>query len=126
MSFPLMEMMAELVPRIGTNKLFLMRTRWPVMGLYEMNANLCGIIWLVAPVSTTRRLEAGRDLRNANAVDCAGGLARRARTSFGSWIVLTPLGSIEVEQRQLVGGLRVLRSGSPAEVEQEIGSSAVA
>jgi hypothetical protein len=96
------------------------------MGLYEMNADLCGIMWLVAPVSASRRLEAGRDLRNANAVDCAGGLARRARTSFGSWINLTPLGLVEVERRQLVGGLRVLRSGSPMEVEQEIGLSAVA
>jgi hypothetical protein len=59
MSFPLMEMMAEPVPRIGANELFPMRTRPPVAGLYEMNANLCGILWLVAPVSTTRRLEAG-------------------------------------------------------------------
>ncbi len=79
---PLMEMMAKPVPRIGANELFPMRTRRPVMGLYEMNANFCGIMWSVAPVSATRRLEAGQDLRNANAVDCAEGLARRARTSF--------------------------------------------
>jgi hypothetical protein len=121
-----MEMMAKPVTRIGANKLLPMQTRRPVTGLYEMNADLCGIMWSVAPVSATRRLEAGRDLRNANAVDCTGGLARRARTSFGSWIVLTPLGLIEVEQQQLVGGLRVLRSGLPAEVEEEIGSLVVA
>ncbi len=91
-----------------------------------MNADLFWIMWSVAPVSATRRLEAGRDVRNANAVECAGGLARRARTSFGSRIVLTPLGSIEVERRQLVGELRMPRSGLPAEVEEEVGSSAVA
>ncbi len=65
MRFPLMEMMAERVPRIRANKLFPMRTQRPVAGLYEMNADLCGIMWSVAPVSTTRSLEAGRDLRNA-------------------------------------------------------------
>ncbi len=54
-----MEMMAEPVPRIGANKLFPMRTRRPVAGLYEMNADLCGIMWSVVPVSATRRLEAG-------------------------------------------------------------------
>ncbi len=80
-------MMAEPVPRIGANELFPMRTRRPVAGLYEMNANLCGIMWSIAPVSATWRLVAGQDLRSANAVKCAGGLLRRARTSFGSWIV---------------------------------------
>ncbi len=83
-------MMAKPVPRIEANMLFLMRTRWPVAGLYEMNANLCGIMWSVAPVSAMRRLVAGQDLRSANAVECTGGLLRRSRRSFGSWIVLTP------------------------------------
>ncbi len=82
-----MEIMVEPVPRIGANKLLPMRMRQPVVGLYEMNANLCRIMWSVAPVSATRRLVAGRDLRNANAVKCAGGLLRRARMSFGSWII---------------------------------------
>ncbi len=110
-------MMAEPVPRIGANKLFPMRLQWPVVGLYEMNANLCGIMWSVAPVSAMRRLVAGQDLRSANAFKCTGGLLRRARLSFGSWIVLTPFGLIEVEWWQLVDGLRMLRSGLVAEVE---------
>jgi hypothetical protein len=119
-------MMAKLVPRIGANELLPMQTRRPVAGLYEMNADLCGIMWSIAPVSATRRLVAGQDLRNAIAIKCAGGLLRRVRTSFGSWIVLTPFGWIEVEWRQLVDGLRMLRSGLSAEVELGTGSSVVA
>jgi hypothetical protein len=82
-----MEMIAEPLPRIGANKLFPIRTRWLVAGLYEMNANLWGIMWSVAPVSATRILVEGLNLGTANAIECAGGLVRRAMTCFGSLII---------------------------------------
>ncbi len=86
-SFLLMEVIAEPVPRIGANKLLPIRTQWPVAGLYKMNADLWGIMWFVAPVSATRRLVEGLNLGTANAIECAGGLVRRAMMCFGGLIV---------------------------------------
>ncbi len=53
-------------------------------------------MWSVAPVSATRRLEAGRDFRNANAVDCTGGLARRAREN--EFCKLDHLDALEIDR----------------------------
>ncbi len=57
--FPLREMMADPVPKIGMNELLLIWTLCPEHGWYDINAYLSGIIWLVAPVSATKRLVQG-------------------------------------------------------------------
>jgi hypothetical protein len=55
--FPFKEMMAEPVPKIGMNELLPIRTCCPEHGRYDINTDLSGIIWSVAPVSATKRLE---------------------------------------------------------------------
>ncbi len=56
---PLRAMTAEPVPTMAAKELLPIRTQRPVTGRYEMKAVLSGIIWSVAPVSATIRLEQG-------------------------------------------------------------------
>ncbi len=53
--FQFREMMADPVPKIGVNKLLPIFTLLPEHGWYDINTDLSGIIWLVAPVSATKR-----------------------------------------------------------------------
>ncbi len=78
---------------MGANKLLPIQTCHPEHGGYEMKADLSGIIWLMTPVSATRRLVRGQWASEKVLIECDGGLLRRAMTFLGRQIVVTPLGS---------------------------------
>ncbi len=51
-------------------------------------------------MSATRGL--GQNLLEMNAIECSGGLLRKAKMCFGSLTVRMPLGSMDVKWQQLV------------------------